>query len=86
MQRHYLGGPLSPRGVRNAFLECHKDVDLADPEQGLNQWYRQLSQTAKHRHEIHWFSATGYAYTLSRMDTERVQLLLEKVMEGLMRS
>ncbi|GAA1680937.1 hypothetical protein GCM10009765_32630 [Fodinicola feengrottensis] len=86
MQRHYLGGPLSPRGVRNAFLKSHQDVDLADPAQGLNQWYRQLSQTAKSQHDIHWFSATGYAYTLARTDTQRVQLLLEKVMEGLMNS
>ncbi|WP_344311117.1 hypothetical protein [Fodinicola feengrottensis] len=77
---------MSPRGVRNAFLKSHQDVDLADPAQGLNQWYRQLSQTAKSQHDIHWFSATGYAYTLARTDTQRVQLLLEKVMEGLMNS
>lgn len=85
-QRHYLGGPLSPRGVRNAWLEAYTGDDPNEAERGLADWYAELTAAAKQKHEIVWFSATGYAYTLTRTDTARVQKLLERLIEGLRRT
>ncbi|GAA1712494.1 hypothetical protein GCM10009765_71970 [Fodinicola feengrottensis] len=83
MQRHYLGGPLSPRGVRNAFLDSHKHRDANESERALSGWYANLTREAKARHEIQWLSATGIAYTPHEMDTARVQRLLQDLMNGL---
>ncbi|GAA1706780.1 hypothetical protein [Fodinicola feengrottensis] len=83
MQRHYLGGPLSPRGVRNAFLVTFPSKDANTAERALSGWYATLTREAKTRHEIQWLSATGIAYTPREMDTARVQQLLEDLMNGL---
>lgn len=81
MQRHYLGGPLSPRGVRNAFFVRFPGRNAN--ASALDGWYCTLTREAKARHEIQWLSATGIAYTPHEMDTARVQRLLEDLMNGL---